>query len=65
MTPTQEQYLTVAEAVEYSGVSRETLFRWMRNGLLTRHKRGANRTVVDKAELDEILRPKPADPPTG
>lgn len=59
MTPTQEQFLTVAEAVEYAGVSRETIYRWLRDGWLTRYKRAANRTVIDPEELDEILRPKP------
>jgi excisionase family DNA binding protein len=61
MTPTQDNYLTVAEAQAYAGVSRETIYRWLRTGLLTRYKRGANRTVVDPAEIDELLRPKPAD----
>lgn len=65
MTPTQENHITVAEAVKRAGVSRETIYRWLREGRLTRYKRAANRTVIDPNELDEILRPKPEQRETG
>lgn len=64
MTPTQEQYLTTAEAMAYAGVSRSTLYRWFREGLLTKYKRGVQ-TLVDRTELDEVLRPKPEQRETG
>lgn len=64
MTPTQENFLTVAEAMEHAGVSRATINRWFREGRLTRYKR-AGRTLADRAELDEILRPKPEQRETG
>lgn len=64
MTPTQENFLTVPEAMEYAGVSRSTIYRWFGESVLTKYKRGVQ-TLVDRAELDEALRPKPEQRETG
>ena len=64
MTPTQGNFLTVAEAVAYAGVSRSTIYRLFREEKLTRYKRGIQ-TLVDKAQLDDLLTPKPEQRETG
>lgn len=52
-------YLTADEAVEYAGVSRSTLYRWIDDGLLPRYTatRGTNRIYFTASDLDQILTP--------
>jgi excisionase family DNA binding protein len=52
--------LTVKDAAKEFSISRATLFRWLRDGHLTKHKRmGLHATLVDRRELARLLKPKP------
>ncbi len=55
-----ETFVTVEEAARISGMSHWTIRRWlMPGGKLTRYK-ALNRTVVSRAELEELVKPKQA-----
>jgi excisionase family DNA binding protein len=52
-----ETYLTTAEACKAIGVSRETLNRYVQDGLIRRYKRGLARTAYYKEiEVEELAR---------
>jgi hypothetical protein len=58
----KETFVTVEEAARISGMSHWTIRRWlMPGGRLTRYK-ALNRTVVSRAELEELVKPKQAVP---
>ena len=61
-TENGEVYLTVEEATEYLGVSRDTLERYARAGHLTKYRRGVTRRIYYKqSELDRLNRFRPID----
>jgi excisionase family DNA binding protein len=61
-TENGEVYLTVEEATEYLGVSRDTLERYARAGPLTKYRRGVTRRIYYKqSELDQLNRFRPID----
>ena len=52
-----ETYLTTAEACRAVGVSRETLNRYVQDGLIRRYKRGLARAAYYKeTEIEELNR---------
>lgn len=56
------EYLTVQETMDYLGVSRDTLDRYVRLGKLQRYKRGlSGRTFYKRADLDNLLEIRPAE----
>jgi excisionase family DNA binding protein len=50
----QEKWFTTAEAAEYLGVSQATIFRWMKQGLLSFHKIG-KATRFSQEGLDAVV----------
>ncbi len=50
----QEKWFTTAEAAEYLGVSQATIFRWMKQGLLSFHKIG-KATRFSQEGLDAVI----------
>jgi excisionase family DNA binding protein len=50
---------TVSSAAEYLGVSTKTLRRMIARGDLRAFRMGSRMIRVDRAELDELLRPIP------
>jgi hypothetical protein len=55
--PPEERLISVDQAAQMVGRDRWTVFRWIRLGLLTPHKkRGDRHTQVDLAELPEAMR---------
>jgi hypothetical protein len=66
--PPEERLIAVEDAADKIGKGRTTLFRWIRQGLLTPHKkRGDKRTHIDLIELPEAMRRagKPGPKPKG
>ena len=55
------QYITIAQATAQEGVSRATLYRWMRFGYLKRYRVPGfeRRTHIDLDELRELRRNPP------
>jgi excisionase family DNA binding protein len=53
-------FLTVDEAAQLVSMSHWTIRLWLHKGKLTRYKSG-QRTVVSRAELAELLRPRKAE----
>ena len=61
-TENGEVYLTVEEATQYLGVSRDTLERYARAGQLTKYRRGVTRRVYYRqSELDRLKQFRPVD----
>jgi len=56
---TDQGWLTVAEAADYLRVSRDTIYRWAREGRLTLYKLG-KLTRLKRSELDKLIAPKGA-----
>jgi hypothetical protein len=55
------RYLSVGAAKIYSSLSATTLWRMLNDGRLTRcQPAGLDRVLIDKKELDAVLRGKPA-----
>lgn len=52
--PDAARYYTVREAAEYLGVSEPTVFRWMRDGILSFYKIG-NATRFTREGLDAVI----------
>lgn len=56
--PTSDrEWLTVAEAAEYLRVSRDTIYRWAKQGKLQLYKVGGKATRLRKTDLDALARP--------
>jgi excisionase family DNA binding protein len=52
--------VSVAEAAQQTGIGRSTLFRWIRLGYLTPHKKALDRKrYVDLDQLEELRRNPP------
>jgi excisionase family DNA binding protein len=56
----RDDFLTVDEAAKLIGISHWTIRRWLGAGSLARYKAGT-RTVVKRAELLELVKPKRAE----
>ncbi len=52
-----EEWLSVAEAAAYLKVSRDTIYRWARQGKLTLYKLGGL-TRLKRSELEALIVPK-------
>ncbi len=67
MTPRiPEGYLTLDQAVTKTGVSRETLFRWIKAEKIGSYKQGGIRnTLLKWTELEPHLGPQPKQPPVA
>lgn len=62
--PSQPELLTVAAAAVEAKVPAPTLYRWMREGRLTKYEKpvGQSRVFVDRRELRQLLQPAKAQP---
>lgn len=49
-------YYTIAQAMAVLGVSRPTLWRWIRSGKLTAYKAGPRSTRIKRVDLEAVLR---------
>jgi predicted site-specific integrase-resolvase len=57
-----DPFLPLQDAAEWYGVDPSTLYRLLKKGDLTRHRRqGDKRTYLATTELEEKLRPKPVE----
>lgn len=54
-------YVTVREAATLSGRTIPTIYRWLKEGRLTRYRTGTGRTLIKREELDALLVPERAD----
>lgn len=53
-------YMTVDQAVEYLGMQRSTVWKWIREYDLPRYRvAGDRRSYFKKSDLDQILKPQP------
>lgn len=61
-----QDFLTLTEAARYLGVSRQTLWRRIREGVLPVHASEINRRerLVKRANLDRIRAPRTIEPTT-
>jgi excisionase family DNA binding protein len=59
VTQQGEEYLTSEEASAYLGVSRRTLERYVKQGLIPRYRRGISRVVFKRPDLDRFLEVRP------
>lgn len=55
----EEEYLTPEEASTYLGVSRRTLERYVKLGLIPRYRRGLSRVIFKRTDLDRFLTVRP------
>ena len=53
-TPTYE---TINSAAERAQVTQRTILKWLQQGRLTRYRVGTRGVRIDRAELDELIRP--------
>ena len=58
----EEQFLTVEAAAVLAGISHWTVRSWLSKGILIRYK-AASRTVVDRFQLLDLVRPRVMPPP--
>lgn len=63
MTQHEEEYLTPEEASTYLGVSRRTLERYVKQGLIPRYRRGLSRVVFKRTDLAGFLEVRPDQSP--
>lgn len=56
-------FLSVDDAAALVGRSHWTIRHWLDTGRLCRYKSGPSRTLVSRAELLELVKPKKADGP--
>jgi predicted site-specific integrase-resolvase len=58
----EKEYLTLKEACQYLGVSRQTIHNYVKKGKLTRYERDAPHvTLYKKIELDRLRKVRPED----
>ena len=50
----EKKWLNLAEAAEYVGVGRTTIYRWVKEGKLNQYKVGKV-SRIDKEELDQLF----------
>jgi excisionase family DNA binding protein len=57
-------YITIKQATEQEGVSRATLYRWIKHGYIKRYRTPGfdRRTHIDVEELRELRRNPPMEP---
>ena len=61
----EQEWLTVAEAAGYLRVSRDTIYRWAKQGKVMLYKIGSTATRLRKKDLETLARPitrEPSDP---
>ncbi|MFN8495681.1 MAG: helix-turn-helix domain-containing protein [Caldilineaceae bacterium] len=51
----EKTYLTIAQAVEYSGKGKRTIYRWIEQGKLKAYQNISKVWMIDKNDLDEAL----------
>ena len=58
----EKEYLTLQEAMRYLGVSRATIFNYVKRKLINRYEREAPREILyRKSELDKLRQIKPKE----
>lgn len=58
----EEEYVTLSRAAELLAVSKITLHRWIKRGVLTAYSLGPRRLLIKRAELNALLRPVLREP---
>lgn len=58
------EWLTVPEAADYLRISRDTIYRWAKQGKLPLYKVGGTATRVSRSDLDALIQPRPHSPPS-
>ncbi len=57
-----DEYLSIDEARTEFKISRATIFRWLASGKLTRYRsEGDPRTMLKRAEIEQLVRMRPKD----
>jgi excisionase family DNA binding protein len=51
----RRRWLTPAQAADHCGIAISTLWKWARDGLVTRHKPAGRTTRFDARELDQVM----------
>jgi len=54
----QEQWLSIGEAAEFLGISRDTLRRWEKKGKVKVYRSPTNRRIYKQSDLDELYKGK-------
>jgi predicted DNA-binding transcriptional regulator AlpA len=58
----EAEFLPLADAAKWYGISQATIFRLLAEGKLRRHRReGDRRTWLSVEELERLLRPRPTE----
>ncbi len=58
----EKEYLTLREAMKYLGVSRATIFNYVKRRQINKYEREAPREILyKKSELDKLKQIKPKD----
>ncbi len=60
-----DQYLTIAEAAEYTRVGKIAVYRWIKDGKIPAFAPTPGKMVVRKADLDGLVRRTRVDPEDG
>jgi len=58
----EEEYVSVSRAAALLAVSKVTLHRWIKRGLLTAYSLGPRRLLLKRADLDLMLKPVLREP---
>ena len=58
-----QDFLTLTDAARYLGVSRQTLWRRIRDGVIPVHVSEINRRIklVKRADVEALMRPRPIE----
>ena len=58
----EEEYVNLSRAAELLAVSKITLHRWIKRGVLTAYSLGPRRLLIKRADLNGLLRPVLREP---
>jgi excisionase family DNA binding protein len=49
------RFFGISDAARYTGLSTQTIRRWINDGKLTAHRPGARKTLISRQELDALV----------
>lgn len=53
----KDEYITIADAATLLGISKVTMHRWIKLGVIPAYSLGPRRILIKRAELAEIVKP--------